>query len=502
MTEASVSVAQSDRTTGSTQLGLTLSLVDGLTAAVQSPDMTAALGKRNKTLERSLSRFQNHVLRAKSVVDNSAITSAAALKSMLKAVAIGQRLKDLLPTLPSSETIVLVSEAGSDAKTLHYAGDTACFHVNILNATAGSSCGPVNVSVNRVGGSPTDVLTIGAPEFSGSNDFCLTMGPDAGTVQITVSTCNQTNSLLLYDYGVPRKNGPDLPAPADLNAPTNTFNTIELAWSYHARDAAGFKVERSPTQAGPWSSVGITNSTTTYADTGLTGSTVYYYRLRAYNKRGYSPYSNKTDKKTSAKTDTVPPSVPNGLNTLAANPNQINISWGASTDTGGSGMGGYFLYTNGVQFATTTATSYSWTNLAAGTSYCVTVAAYDKAENVSAPSSQACVTTPAAPPSAPTALLAAGASDSQINVNWKDDFNNELGFVVETAPAANGPWTGIATVGPNVTSYMQSGLTGLSTYYFRVHSYNSARKFAVFKCSGRYHPGRDGFDCPFGHASG
>src|ERR1035437_1580604 len=37
LTEASISVAQSDRTTGSTQLGLTISLVDGLTATVQSP---------------------------------------------------------------------------------------------------------------------------------------------------------------------------------------------------------------------------------------------------------------------------------------------------------------------------------------------------------------------------------------------------------------------------------------------------------------------------------
>ena len=473
LTEASVSVAQSDRTTGSTQLGLTISLADGLMATVQSPEMTVALGKKSRLMQRRLSLFQSQLLKAKSAVDNSTITDAAALKAMLRAVTNGQQLKALLPTLPSSGTVVMLSEVRSSTIALHYAGDTVYLHVNILNAGSDPSCGPVNVSVDRVGGDPTDVLVIGTPALSSATDFCLTMGPDAGTLRITVSTCNQTNSLLLYNYGVPKKKGPELPAPAGLNAPANTFNTIQLAWSYTATGAAGFKVERSPTPTGPWAPVGITSSTTTYADTGLSGSTVYYYRLRAYNKKGYSLYSNNATRKTSAKTDNTPPSVPGGLNTVAAASSQINISWSASTDTGGSGMGGYSLYTNGVQFATTTATSYSWTNLTASTQYCVTVAAYDKAANVSAQSSQVCVTTLAAAPLAPTALLAAAVSDTQINLFWTDNSNNEVGFVVEGAPAASGPWTGIATLGPNVTTYVQTGLSALSTYYFRVHAYNS-----------------------------
>ena len=472
LTEASVSVAQSDRTTGSTQLGLTLSLADSLTAAIQSPEMAVALGRKSRLVQRGLSRFQSQLLKAKSAVGNSAITDKAALRAMLKVVNNGQQLKALVPTLPSSDTLVMLSEVRYSAMVLHYAGDRVCFRANILNAAGDPSCGPANVVVDRVGGAPTDVLFIGAPDFSSATDFCLTMGPDAGTLQVTISTCNQTNSVLLYNYGMPKKSGPELAAPAGLNTPSNTFNTINLAWSYTATGAAGFKVERSPTPTGPWNPVGVTNSGTTYADTGLSDATVYYYRLRAYNKKGYSLYSNNANGKTSAKTDTTPPSIPGGLNMLVATPNQINISWSASTDTGGSGVAGYRLYTNGVQFATTTATSYSWTNLAASTQYCITIAAYDKAANVSAQSSQVCVTTPAAAPPAPSTLLATGISDTQINLSWTENSNIEIGFVVETAPAASGPWTGIATLGPNVTTYVQSGLSALSTYYFRVHAYN------------------------------
>ena len=474
LTQVSISVAQADRTTGSTQLGLTLSLADALLTAVRSPDMATTLGRRGRVLANSISRFENQLKKAKSVVDNSAIKDAVALRATLRAVASGQQLRALLATIPSSNTVVLLSEVRSSTPSLHYSGDRVCFHVRILNGTSDPSCSSVNVSVDNVGGDPTDVLVVGAPALSDATDFCLTMGPDAGALRVTVSTCNQTNSILLYNYGVPRKSGLALVAPTNLTVPGGTFNTMELAWSYTALGADGFKVERSVTPTGPWASVGVTNLTTTYDDTGLAPATVYYYRLRAYNKKGYSAYSNNANGKTAVKTDKTAPSAPGGLSAVAVSAKQINVSWSASSDnTGGSGVGGYIIYTNGAQVATTTARSYSCTNLAASTQYCFTVAAYDNADNVSAPSSSACVTTLAAPPVAPTALSAIASSDTQINLTWTDSSNNELGFYVESAPAASGPWTVIATIGANLSTYSQAGLTPMSTYYFRVRAYNN-----------------------------
>ena len=87
--------------------------------------------------------------------------------------------------------------------------------------------------------------------------------------------------------------------------------------------------------------------------------------------------------------DVSAPTVPAGLTATAVSTNQINLSWSASTDTGGSGLAGYKVYRGGVQIATTASTSYSDTGLSASNQYCYTVTAYDNAGNTSAQSSQA-----------------------------------------------------------------------------------------------------------------
>jgi hypothetical protein len=102
LTEAAANMAQSNRTIAATQLGSTVGLADGLMATVQSPDMTVALGNKSRTLQKSISRFQSQLLKAQSAVDNSGITDRAALKAILRAVTIGQQLKALVQTLPST----------------------------------------------------------------------------------------------------------------------------------------------------------------------------------------------------------------------------------------------------------------------------------------------------------------------------------------------------------------------------------------------------------------
>jgi serine protease len=98
--------------------------------------------------------------------------------------------------------------------------------------------------------------------------------------------------------------------------------------------------------------------------------------------------------------DTTAPSVPASLGATAASSSQINLSWSASTDTGGSGLAGYRIErcagagcSNFAEIATTSNTTFSNTGLTGGTSYSYRIRAYDGAGNNSGYSNTASATT-------------------------------------------------------------------------------------------------------------
>ena len=93
-------------------------------------------------------------------------------------------------------------------------------------------------------------------------------------------------------------------------------------------------------------------------------------------------------------TDTTVPSTPTSLASSNITSNSATISWTASSDN--VGVTGYKILNNGTQVGTSTSTSYSLTGLTAGTTYSVTVQAYDAAGNTSASSSALSVTTTSA----------------------------------------------------------------------------------------------------------
>jgi hypothetical protein len=75
-------------------------------------------------------------------------------------------------------------------------------------------------------------------------------------------------------------------------------------------------------------------------------------------------------------------------------------------------------------------------------------------------------------PAAPSSLTATtDGGFTRIDLAWTDNSNNEDGFKIERSPDGSTGWSQIDTVGANIASYTNTGLTAGNSYYYRVRAY-------------------------------
>jgi len=226
--------------------------------------------------------------------------------------------------------------------------------------------------VNGLGG--RSIYTFGTP-VTGSvvryNGDYGAMLVDASTDTLRLQFITRGGTLVdIYTLYTPAA------VPSQLTATPVSNSQIDLAWTDHTTYEAGFRIERSTDGTNFTQVATVGPNVTSYANTGLSGATTYFYRVRAYDNGGASGYSN--------------------IGSAA---------------------------------------------------------------------------TPASVPAAPSNLTATAVSKSQINLTWSDNASNETGFQIERLNGAT--WSLIATVGPNVTSYANTGLAPSTRYYYRVQARNS-----------------------------
>jgi fibronectin type 3 domain-containing protein len=262
--------------------------------------------------------------------------------------------------------------------------------------------------------------------------------------------------------------------PTALAATAASSSAINLSWTASTTSGVTYSVFRSTTSGFTASSANqIASGLTalTYADSGLTASTTYYYLAQAVGSTGTSASSNQASATTQAP---PPPSPPTALGASAASSSAINLSWTASTTSGvtytvyRSTTNG-FTASSGNQIASgLTAVTYADSGLAASTTYYYLAQAVGST-GTSASSNQASATTQAPPPpNPPTALAATAASSSAINLSWTASTTSGVTYTVYrsttsgfTASSANQIASGV-----NALTYADSGLTASTTYYY------------------------------------
>jgi fibronectin type 3 domain-containing protein/DNA-binding beta-propeller fold protein YncE len=256
-------------------------------------------------------------------------------------------------------------------------------------------------------------------------------------------------------------------APTGLEA-QQADGTVSLSWRAAER-AASYRVLRSETSGGPYSSIASPTATSHTDDVGLTNGKTYYYVVRAVNEAGESPSSNEVS--ATPQLATQVPTAPTGLTATPGNA-QVALSWTASAGATSyevqrdMGCAGTFT-----SLATPTATTYTDTGLTNGTPYCYVVKAKNAA-GTSAASSQARATptvVPSAPP-APTGLTGT-PGDARAVLSWTASAG-ATSYEVQRDMGCTGTFTSLAT--PTATTHTDTGLTNGTPYCYVVKAKNAA----------------------------
>ena len=314
---------------------------------------------------------------------------------------------------------------------------------------------PTGTSHQNVGLTPATTYSFAVAAFDAAGNVSIQSAAVTATTQAAADTTAPS-------------------APTGLAASVVSSTQINISWNASTDNVAvtGYKVFRNGTEVG-------TTTTTSYQNTGLTGSTAYTFAVRAFDAAGNnSSQSNTITATTQSAPDTQAPTVPLNFSATAVSTTQINLTWTASSDN--VGVAGYRIYRNGSLIETINTTSLQNTGLTPATSYSYTVAAFDAAGNASAQSTAVLATTQTSSgggggggsdtiaPSIPGSLTATAVSAHRINLAWSPSGDNVA--VAGYKIFRNGTQVGTTTS----TSYQDTGLAVKTTYRYRVSAYDTS----------------------------
>jgi fibronectin type 3 domain-containing protein len=334
--------------------------------------------------------------------------------------------------------------------------------------------------------------------LAGSGQINYNIASDSATPDNAGTTADSASYIsYVTSWGGTSGNCTAVPSvPGTPSATTESTSQINLTWAASTAGSActvSYNVYRSTVSGfAPSSSNLIASSLTTpsYADSGLTASTTYYYVVEALDSYGASAASGQASATTQGGTScSAVPSAPAGLTATASSSSAIGLIWNAVTPPANCTISSYNVYsstTSGFTPSTsnlltsTTGTTYSDTSLAASTTYYYKVEAIDS-DGSSAASTQQSAETQAsscsAVPSAPTGLTPTASSSSVIGVTWTavtppanciTSYNLYASTTSGFTPSSSNLLT--STTG---TTYSDTGLSASTTYYFVVEALDS-----------------------------
>ena len=233
--------------------------------------------------------------------------------------------------------------------------------------------------------------------------------------------------------------------------------------------ATSYRIYRSTSRGSGYSLLGTTTATS-YTNTGAKAGTTYYYRVKACNDAGLSPYSNVVSGQVKSVTPKLSaPVVKIGHSAASGKP---MLTWNAV-----SGATSYKVYRatsqNGTYslLGTVTATSYTNTGAKAGTTY------YYKVKAVNSAGESAYSNIVSGKTTVTTLTMGHSASSGKPQLTWKA-VSGAASYRVYRATTKNGAYSVINTT--KALTYTNVGAALGTTYYYKVEALNASGKSMGF----------------------
>lgn len=257
-------------------------------------------------------------------------------------------------------------------------------------------------------------------------------------------------------------------SPTDLVATPINTSEIDLVWVDNSTDEYGFIIQQSANGI-DWTTIFTTGpNVESYAVTSLVEGTEYYFQVLATGPGGDSDPTNIVDVGTFL-------AAPSDLTAEVLSLTEIVLDWVDNS----SHESGFILErsptgTSGWEVVTTLSPNvitYTDTGIPQGTTRYYRIKAFG---TVIVPdslySSTASVLMPV---EVPADLTATAVDEFSINLTWTDNTPGGNTFTVERSLTGSGSWTVIAS-GVISDSYLDTGLTPVTLYYYHVQSHVGA----------------------------
>ena len=252
-----------------------------------------------------------------------------------------------------------------------------------------------------------------------------------------------------------------------------TSSTITLKWAKNA-SADGYEIQQY--KNGTWTTIKTIsgNSTVSYKITGLSASTAYSFRIRAYKECGDKIYGDYVSKSV-----ITLPSAVSGFTYSERTSSTITLKWAKNASADGYEIQQYKngTWTTIKTISGNSTVSYKITGLNASTAYSFRIRAYNGSGSSKAYSTYSSKSVKTLP-STVSGFSYSGRTASTVTLKWTKNTSAD-GYVIEQYKG--GKWVIIKTITSNsIVSHKVTGLSPSVTYSFRIRAYKNDGSIKVY----------------------